>query len=219
MKDKILKFFLILLVIIIILISIICLFKSSKNKNTYVNNFYNESISKINEMDFCVGDIRLNMSMQEVKDKLGEPKEFSEFVDNEQPEASYKRFDYDNLIIQFDYQNEYVNYIASSRDDYKNSRGIKAKDTITDILKKYYAQKNIEIYEDTYGRYEILYGKEDAINYLNDLNSLGKTFAYIYKHNDEIYSTIFVENGKIIEFYLNDNKINMIIVAEKYIPW
>ncbi len=219
MRNKILKIFLFILALLIIILFVKMAMSKKKNNNTYKNNFYNNNIQKIDESDYKIGDIKLNMSADEVKQVLGEPDEKSEFVDSENPESSYKRFDYENLIIQFDYEKEYVNYIASSNSKYKNIRGIGVNDTVTDILKNYYADKKIEIYENSYGRYEILYNSEDAINYLNDMTSTGKTFAYIYKYNNEINSIIFVENGRVIEFYIKDNKVNMEIVAEKYIPW
>lgn len=218
MKKKITKI-LLCIVFVILVFMIIIYIKRDKNDKIYKNSFYNENLNKITNEDFSIGSISLNMSMDDVKKLLGEPEEVSEFVDSENPEISYKRFDYNNLIIQFDYEKEYVNYIASSQKNVKNQRKISVDSTVTEVLKAYYANPKIEIYEDSYGVYEILYGKDDSIKYLSDLSTENKNFAYIYKHNDDINSIIFVEDGKVIEFYLTENKINMMIVADKYIPW
>ncbi len=218
MKKKSTKILLCIVFVILVFIIIIYV-KRWKNDNIYKNSFYNENLNKITNEDFSIGNISLNMSMYDVKNLLGEPEDVSEFVDSENPEISYKRFDYDNLIIQFDYEKEYVNYIASSQKEVKNHRKIGVDSTVTDVLKAYYSNPKIEIYEDSYGVYEILYGKDDATKYLNDLSTENKNFSYIYKYNDDINSIIFVEEGKVIEFYLTENKINMMIVADKYIPW
>lgn len=217
MKDTVFKIILVL-VIIFVIIGIVNLVKI-KNDSSYKNNFYNNKNSKVQDDDFIIGDISLNMTIEEVKEKLGEPKEVSEYIDYEDPQSSYKRFDYDNLIIQFDYEKLYVNYIASSRENYQNNRKISVGDTVTDILKAYYADKNIDVYENVYGTYEFLYGEDDAKKYLDELSTENKTFGYIYKYNNEINSIIFSDEGKVLEFYLTNNKINMIIIAEKYIPW
>lgn len=218
MKNKIKIILLVSLIFILIIIGILN-FSKIKNDNFYKNNFYSHNLQKITEKDFSIDKIELEMSIEEVKNILGEPIEKSEFIDSEEIDNSYKRFDYQDLIIQFDYEKEIVNYIASSKLDFKNNREISAGDTVTEVLKSYYGEEKIEVYENSYGSYEILYGKEDAIKYLEDLDSNNKTFGYIYKYNEKINSIIFCENGKVIEFYFTDNIVNMIIIADRYRPW
>lgn len=218
MKNR-LKIILLIIFILMSIIIIIVNFSKIKNDNSYKNSFYSKYINKIDEQDFSVDKITLGMTIQDVKNILGEPIENSEFIDSEDSGSSYKRFDYDNLIIQFDYEKEIVNYIASSRFGFKNNRGISAGDTVTEVLKNYYGEETIEVCENSYGSYEILYGKEDAIKYIEDLDSNNKTFGYIYKYNENINSILFCKNGKVIEFYLNNNIVNMIIIADRYKPW
>lgn len=165
---------------------------------------------KISKKDLNIGEIYCGMELKDMISVLGESSQIYE-------EETYKSYRYNNynMVVNVNNDTQKIEEISYYGNEWENKRGIKIGSKLSKIISSYHSEKNIGVYENNKGKYNVLYNSDDVFDYLYNEESKDKSLGYIFEYEDEVYEVVYVENKSILKFDILNGQVSHITMIYK----